>query len=90
MLTIAALAQGVNRSVSGDAGEPCAEIVGVVFAISRKLIEARPRFEQRFLAHVFGVGDVAGDAACALKQSWNVGRYHFAECFAIAATGARK
>ena len=89
MFAVAALAQRVDRSIARDAREPCAEVVGVVFAGSGKLIEARPRLEQRFLADVFGVGDIAGDAACALKQRRNVGRDHFGEGFAIAAAGAR-
>ena len=88
MFAVAPLAQCVDRSIAGDAREPGAKVVGVVFAISGKLVEARPRFEQRFLADVFGVGDVACDAACALKQRGDEGRHHFAESFAIAAACA--
>ena len=90
MFAVAALAQSVDRSVAGDAREPGAKVVGVVFTDSGKLIEARPGFQQGFLAHVFGVGEVAGDAASALKQCRNVRRHHFAEGFAIAATSAGK
>src|SRR5580704_1206893 len=89
MFAVAALAKRVDGSVARNAREPGAEIVGVVFAISGKLIEARPRFEQSFLAHVFGVGDVSSDAASALKQRGGIRRNHFGEGFAIAAAGAR-
>jgi len=89
MFAVAALAQCVDGSVAGDAREPRAEVVGVVFTISGKLIEARPCFQESFLANVFGIGDVASDAASALKQRWDVRRHHFGEGFAIAAACAR-
>lgn len=89
MPAVATLAQCVNGSVTGDAREPGAKVVGVVIAVSGKLIEARPRLEERFLADVFGVGDIPGDAAGALKQRRHVGRDDFGKGFAIAAAGAR-
>src|ERR1700676_5226470 len=87
---VAALPQQIDGSIRSDAREPGAKIVRRFNLLAGELFEPHPRFEQRLLAYIFGVGSIAGDASRAPVQGWHIGRNHLREGVAISSPRLRQ
>jgi len=87
VLPFAALADQVDRSIRRDARDPGMQVILAVILLSRKLVEAGKRFQEGFLAGIFGVRRIAGQAQGAPVEPRPVRQDHFGEGFAIAESG---
>ena len=87
VLPFAALADQVDRSIRRDARHPGVEVILAVVLLSCKLVKAGKRFQEGFLAGIFGVGRIACQAQGPPVESRPVRQDHFSEGLAIAEPG---
>ncbi len=81
---MAALADHVDRGIGGDARNPGVQVVAVFTRFADKLFEARHHFQESVLAHIFGVGGIAGKAQGPQVQAGRVRQDQLGERFAVA------
>src|SRR5713101_6309328 len=87
---VAPVPQQIDGSIRPDARKPGPKVVRRFILLPGELLEPHPRFEQCFLAYIFGIGSVAREATRAPVQLRHVRGNHLGKRFAVSAPRLRQ